>query len=128
MPSNTRHHSYVRAELEIVKMPRDSLAYPSLIPSCKDLDKVYRQIRKLLNYDHIRRREKVLKIVKKNINVVNQRPKSSACIWTRITEASFGKECELSVDLSSVAEKCITFESNYEPCEGKEGLFVNVVV
>ena len=54
--------------------------------------------------------------------------KSSACTWTRITESSFGKECELSVDLSSVAAKSITFESSYESCKGKEGLFVNVVV
>ena len=99
MPSNTRHHSYVRAELEIVKMPRDSLAYPSLIPSCKDLDKVYRQIRKLLNYDQYQKKGEGSANSERNIDDVNQRPKSSACTWTRITEASFGKDCELSVDL-----------------------------
>ena len=92
MPSNTRHHSYVRAELEIVKMPRDSLAYPSLIPSCKDLDKVYRQIRKLLNYDQYQKKGEGSANSERNIDDVNQRPKSSACTWTRITEASFGKE------------------------------------
>ena len=52
-----------RAELEFVKMPRDSLAYPSLISSFKDLDKVYRgSWMKIMT--SIRRREKALQINK----------------------------------------------------------------
>ena len=110
-------------------MPRYSLAYLSLIPSCKDLDKVYRQIRKMVeNYDQYQNKGEGSANIKIIIDDVNQRPKSSACTWTSITEASFGKDCELSVDLSSVAAKSITFRSSYEPCEGKESLFVNVVV
>ena len=62
------------------------------------------------------------------IDDVNQRPKSSACTWTRITESRFEKDCKLIIDLSSVVAKSITFKSSYEPCKEKEGLFVYVVV
>ena len=117
--------------VEITKIPRNSLIYPSLLPSCKDLDRVYRQIRKLdEKYDQRQKKGEgsANSGSRRNVDDVNQRPRSSACTWTRVTEASFGKDCELSVDLSSVAAKSITFKSSYEPCEGKEGLFVNVVV
>ena len=89
MKSNLKSHYKVKIVFQLMytifKMPRDSLAYPSLIPSCKDLDKVYRQIRKLLNYDQYQKKGEGSANSERNIDDVNQRPKSSACIWTRIT-------------------------------------------
>ena len=116
--------------VDITKIPKDFSIYKPLLPSCEDLDRVYHQIIKLdEKYDQRQKGEGPTNSGSgRNIDDVNQQPKRSACTWTRVTEACYGKDCELSVDLSSVAAKSITFRSSYEPCEGKESLFVNVVV
>ena len=66
------------SKVEVTKMPKDSLAFQSLLPSCKDLAQVYRQIRKLdEKYDQHQKGEGPTNSGSgRNVDDVNQRPKA----------------------------------------------------